>query len=224
MVKFIWLSDPTFSLPRSKHFRSFGDLASAVLTDTSPTFAALFSMVAWSIWIRRNRLRERQHVWEVGKTVRRARDLLQEFWDVQERPTWPLVQRTEQKWAPPVAGIYKFNFDGAIFESSARAGLGVVVRDAEGMIIAALSQNIQLPSSVDLVEALAARRAILFAQELSIAHVVVKGDVLKVITALNNPKQNRTQWGHVIEDIKKASSCLQVCSFSMSIGGGGVIV
>ena len=45
----------------------------------------------------------------------------------------------------------------------ARAGLGVVVRDEEGMVIAALSQNIKLPSSVDLVEALAARRAILSA-------------------------------------------------------------
>ena len=81
------------------------------------------------------------------------------------------------------------------------------------MIIAALSQNIQLPNSVDLVEALAARRAILFAQEICLAHVVVEGDSLKVITAINNLKKNRTQWGHVIEDIKKSSSSFQVCSF-----------
>ncbi|KAL0013804.1 hypothetical protein SO802_000873 [Lithocarpus litseifolius] len=73
---------------------------------------------------------------------------------------------------------------------------------------------------MDLVKELATRRAILFTQELSIAHVVVEGDSLKVITTLNNPKQNRTQWGHVIEDIKKASSCLQVCSFSHVSRGG----
>ena len=42
------------------------------------------------------------------------------------------------------------------------------MRDEEGMVIAALSQNIKLPSLVDLVKALAARRAILFAQEISI--------------------------------------------------------
>jgi len=104
---------------------------------------------------------------------------------------------------PPGLGVYKLNFDGGIFEGSARAGSGVVVRDAEGMIIAALSQNIQLPSSVDLVEALAARRAILFAQELCLAHVVVEGDSLKVITATNNPQKNRTQWGMLLKILKK---------------------
>ena len=92
----------------------------------------------------------------------------------------------------PSAGFYKINFDGVIFESTARAGLGVVVRDEEGMVIAALSQNIKLPSSVDLVEALAAQRAILFAQEISVTHVEVEGDSLKVITAINHPKHNRT--------------------------------
>ena len=64
------------------------------------------------------------------------------------------------------------------------------MRDAEGMIIAALSQNIHLPSSVDLVEALAARRAILFAQEICLAHVEVEGDSLKVITTINNSKKH----------------------------------
>ena len=94
------------------------------------------------------------------------------------------------------------------------------MRDAEGMIIAALSQIIPLPSSVDLVEALAARRALLFAQELCLGHVEVEGDSLKVITAINNPQQNRTQWGHVIEDIKKASTGLQLCSFCHISRGG----
>nr|POF00498.1 putative ribonuclease h protein [Quercus suber] len=78
-VKCIWFSDSKFSPPRSKIFRSFGDLASAVLADASPATTALFLMVAWSIWIRRNKLREKQTVWDVGETVQRARELLQEF-------------------------------------------------------------------------------------------------------------------------------------------------
>ena len=121
--------------------------------------------------------------------------------------------RTRQTWTPPGARFYEINFDSPIFESSGRAGLGVVVRDVEGMGIAALSQNIQLPSFVDSVEALATRRAIILAQEISLTQVVVEGDSLKVIAAINSPKQSRTQWGHIIEDIKKASLCLQACSF-----------
>ena len=183
------------------------------MTDASPVTAALFSMVAWSIWIRHNKLREKQNVWGVGEMVQRARELLQEFWDVKDCPTRSRVMRTRQTWTPLSEGFYKINFDGAIFENFGRAGLGVVVRDVEGMVIAALSQNIQLPSSVDSVEALAARCAIILAQEISLTQVVVEGDSLKVIAAINNPKQSRTQWGHIIEDIKKASLCLQACSF-----------
>ena len=93
---------------------------------------------------------------------------------------------------PLGAGFYKINFDGAIFESSGRVGLGLVVRDAEGMVIAALSQNIQLPSSIDSIEALAARRAIILAQEISLTQVVVERDSLKVIATINSPKQSRT--------------------------------
>ena len=42
-----------------------------------------------------------------------------------------------------------------MFEDRKLAGLGIVIRDESGMIIAALSQKIPLPSSMDMVEALA---------------------------------------------------------------------
>lgn len=51
---------------------------------------------------------------------------------------------------------------------------------------------------MELVEALAARRALIFAQEINIFKAEVEGDSLKVIQALNNPKPNRTQMGHII--------------------------
>ena len=60
------------------------------------------------------------------------------------------------KWSPPVEGLYKINFDGAIFEDQACAGLGVVIRDSAGLIIGALSQKIRLPSLTVMVEALVA--------------------------------------------------------------------
>ena len=59
-VKCIWLSDQTFHYPRTRNFRCFGDLVSFVLSELPSGTAALFSMVAWCIWTRRNKLRERQ--------------------------------------------------------------------------------------------------------------------------------------------------------------------
>ena len=60
-------------------------------------------------------------------------------------------------WKPPSPGLFKINFDGATFEYLNQAGIGVVIRDEHGLVIVALSQRIPLPSSMSMVEALAAR-------------------------------------------------------------------
>ena len=68
------------------------------------------------------------------------------------------------------------------------------------------------PGSVDLVEALAARRAISFAKELSIHQMVIEGDSLRVIQAINGTRPVQTMYGHVIDDIRFLSSSIS-CSF-----------
>ena len=115
-------------------------------------------------------------------------------------------------WKPPDYGLYKINFDGAQFVDQASAGLGVVIRDWEGQIIAALSQKVGYLGSVDLVEALTASRSISFAKELSIHQMVVEGDSLRVIQAINDAKPVQTMYGHVIDDIRILSSTI-CCSF-----------
>ena len=104
------------------------------------------------------------------------------------------------------------NFDGALFLEQRCAGLGVVVRDSAGLVIAALSQRVRLPGNADVVEALAACRAMRFAQELSLHHVVIEGDSLHVIQAIVGAKPVQTLYGHIIDEIKLLSS-LFTCSF-----------
>ena len=142
----------------------------------------------------------------------RASELLQEFRDVQKMTPRLAVQRCHLRWKPPDPRVYKINFDGALFLEQRCAGLGVVVRDSVGLVIAALSQRVRLPGSVDVVEALAACRAMHFAQELSLHHVVIEGDSLQVIQAIIDTKPVQTLYGHIIGEIKLLSS-LFTCSF-----------
>ena len=60
-------------------------------------------------------------------------------------------------------------------------GIGVVCRDYEGHVLAALSQNVALVQSVEMAEALAGKRAVEFARELSFFDVQIEGDCLRVI-------------------------------------------
>ena len=49
------------------------------------------------------------------------------------------------KWKPPNENVVKVNFDGALFGESDCARLGVVVRNSEGAVLAALSEKIVKP-------------------------------------------------------------------------------
>lgn len=72
------------------------------------------------------------------------------------------------KWKLPTSPQYKINFDEAIFKEQGAATLGVVIRDLQGLVIGALLEHIVMPMSTTTVKALASRRALTFAKELSI--------------------------------------------------------
>ena len=53
-----------------------------------------------------------------------------------------------------------------MFEDLQEAGIGVVVQNSHGKVMAALAKKIPMPFSVILLETLVARRVVLFVQEL----------------------------------------------------------
>ena len=48
----------------------------------------------------------------------------------------------QEIWATPIAPSYMVNVDGAVFSQSCQVGVGVVIRDYKGEVIAALSKHI----------------------------------------------------------------------------------
>ena len=77
------------------------------------------------------------------------------------------------------------NFDAAIFKVSNSAGIGVVIRDWRVEVTAALSMLVPLSISVADLEALACRRAMLYAAECGLHSVIFKGGSASVINAIS---------------------------------------
>ena len=96
----------------------------------------------------------------------------------------------------------KLNFDGATFSELGKAGLGVVVRDSHGNAIASLSEQAPLPFAPVIVEAMAAARAMTFAQELGITEFILEGDSEVVINTLRNTEASLSTFGHILESAK----------------------
>ena len=155
---------------------------------------------------------KRQKTWGIDAIFSRASELLKEFQDVHKKVPQVAARSEDIRWKPPTYGLYKINFDGALFADQACAGLGVVIRDSEGQIIRAL-RKVRHPGSVDMVEALTASRAISFANELCIHQMVVEGDSLWVIKTINDARPSWTMFGHVIAEFQILSSIV-CCSFN----------
>ena len=139
--------------------------------------------------------------------------MVREFWDANDQVQQRSVRRPQARWSPPPVGTYKANFDAALFEELHCAGLVVVYRDHSGHIIAALSQRIGLPHTVEMAEALATRRAMEFARELSLFDVILEGDCLRVVRALNASGGCNTLYGHVVNETKRLGVALRHCSY-----------
>ena len=95
-------------------------------------------------------------------------DNLQEFQRASSLPIRPSPSVSFANWSPPPSGSLKVNFDGATFHSKNLAGLGAIIRNDKGLVMAAFSQPIPLPTSVETVEVLAARSAVCLARDLNL--------------------------------------------------------
>lgn len=80
-------------------------------------------------------------------------------------------------------------------------------------VIAALSQKIGFTPSIELAKALATRRAMVLAKELSLFNVVIEGDFLQIVQALESSDSCKTLFGQVVEESKWLGCTLRHCQF-----------
>ena len=120
------------------------------------------------VWNQRNKVRVNQQAVPLLQVAEQVKQKLAQF-----RADW---QNTEvqvmdsniggSSWSSPQDGLVKINFDRAIFSESNQSGVGVVIRDNNGAVLASCSEKIHQAYKPDKVEALTALKAVTFAHEL----------------------------------------------------------
>jgi ribonuclease HI len=212
-AKTAWGGDSGLRDVRKSKFLNFTDLWCQVTKMEPPVDMELFSTICWAVWHRRNKTRLKQSVDKAEHIPDFAREYLHEFQSSQitHGPNPSPQQRT--RWKKPTTCGFKVNYDGAVFAEKAEAGIGVVVRTANGSPMATLSQKIRYPLSVAATEAVAARRAVRFALELGLTEVEFEGDSRVITDALTGEKYAQADFGVIIADTKAMAQLLHKHSF-----------
>ncbi|KAK7857643.1 putative ribonuclease h protein, partial [Quercus suber] len=211
VVQVMWNSDPQWRWIAEMKGRSVKDIFERAFAEKLD--AALLAFTSWGVWNRRNKIRFKEAACPLEQLLTLSKDRKTEFHSLQST-VGRQQHRRHTRWKPPDHGTYKINYDGAIFPQQGKAGIGVVVRDEVGAVLASLSQQMPLPTTVAQVEALAARRAVEFALEMGVTIVVIEGDSESICRELQDPSPSLALHGHVLQDAKCLSNSLQSVSFT----------
>lgn len=81
-------------------------------------------------------------------------------------------------------------------------GLGAVIRDSKGIVIAADIQQTRLKGEVSFAEAEAMRWGLQIAKEAALSNLIVEIDCQEVAELVNNTKGNKTEIFWIVSDIQ----------------------
>ena len=99
------------------------------------------------------------------------------------------------------------NFDDALFSREQKLGIGVVIRDAQGAVLASLSKILCHIHSPFEVEGLAAASALQLASDLGFQEVILDGDCQVLVLALKHDSDFLSAYGIILDVVRLKARC-----------------
>lgn len=173
-----------------------------LITRLSTEELELFLVQAWFIWHQRNSLIQGKQVQAPGVLNKRAEDYMEEYRRAQTRLSISSTIQHPCNWKPPPSSRFKkLNFDAAIFKEVDATGMGAIIRNENGEVMASLSVKGPPVTYSEEAEILACRRTVEFAMDCGFLELVVEGDNQLVMDALRLEKSLLSRVGHIFQDV-----------------------
>jgi ribonuclease HI len=159
-------------------------------------------MTLYQLWMARNDARERELIEDPRITSRRTVALVEEWDEVNCKPSQLNRPRVVEHWLSPPEGWIKLNTDGSFRQESGIGGGGAVLRDHHGRFIAGSCHFFPACSDPERAELLACRQGLRLAMERGEQRVILEVDSTNVVRLLKSEELDRSAHGPLVEDIK----------------------
>lgn len=119
---------------------------------------------------------------------------------------------SRQHWYPPSTGMHKVNVDAVVYTGQQITGLGVVIRDSQGQVIAAAVKSIKFQEDITVAEAEAVKWGIEVAREAKLMAVIIETDYMDVASLVNNTTNSKKEIVWAISEIQNCKANFQSIS------------
>ena len=134
-----------------------------------------------------------------------------------------IEQNISDQWQPPPPDVYKPNFDAAVFSGLNRTGIGTIIRNDKGEVMAAMSAIGPSAENSEEAELMAYRRSLEFAIDARFSSLIIEGDNANVIQAISLSLPNNSYLGCVVDDIRHLIHGLYWAKTNLIRRGGNTV-
>lgn len=113
------------------------------------------------------------------------------------------VDEPPMLWQKPSIGFFKVNWDTSVNTTHGCIGMGIIVRDYMGVVLAARNTTLSYLVDPVLAKAKAALHVVKLCREMGFLDIILEGDALQVFNAVNMVAKNLSRLGHFIDGIKE---------------------
>jgi ribonuclease HI len=164
----------------------------------------VFVAISRKLWFRRNSMIHEGKFSHPNEVVREAMGAIDDLDRLHKKEATHLVECgpvSPKTWTTPLENWIKINCDAALDKNRGVFGMGIVVRNSDGRLLAA--KRVTRRGRVDPVvaEGMAFYYGVNLCKARGFQNVWLEGDSKLICDALNNKSSINSRYGHLIEDI-----------------------
>jgi hypothetical protein len=196
---------------------SFVDLLACLFKDLQFPLVEICITTAWSLWKARNEMIWEDKVSNAADVALRAAENAMNFLEagnVEALAPHAREVMDQQRWVPPNRGDFKLNIACQWQGTQRRAGMGILIRNHEGKVMAAMQSTIDIVGEIDQVHAKLMLQAMKFARDIGLMRVNMEGCWRGLFTLLKAGGPCLMSHGVLVDDICCLTKDFQFISFN----------
>jgi ribonuclease HI len=200
-------------------FPDFPELISYLFSKLNDDLMSLSVLIFHRIWLRRNKLIFEGHFSSPLKVFSEASSLFDDFKRFNSKIALELVSCPVRPdhyklWKSPTSGFIKVNWDPSLNVNYDLVGMVCVIRNGEGIVLAAKCCFCKAAVDPVCAEAMAALAALDFCSDLGVDSIECEGDSLQIINGVSSSGHSLDRIGHFLDALKLKAASLSSCKWN----------